>query len=221
MVAEPLHALTYFAPESHRAFEDVGLRGFWRGYFAGRAAPLGAAPVALVTATFFGFHPDFVARAIPSIWSLVEPSDAIEARLDGIDRVMRGSFESELPTIEAAKAAAAIRRAVDLAPVAGHPLFGASCELGWSEPDWVAATERLRERGWLDGGRTTPEGSRVRAGVERDTDRSSAALVDHIDDLDLVTSVLGPIAERLQESGAIPYPNPIGVPLISIRNDDD
>ena len=35
-VAEPLHALTYFAPESQQAFEDAGLRGFWRGYFAGR-----------------------------------------------------------------------------------------------------------------------------------------------------------------------------------------
>ena len=42
-VAEPLHALTYFAPESHEAFEAAGLHGFWRGYFAGRAAPLGAA----------------------------------------------------------------------------------------------------------------------------------------------------------------------------------
>jgi hypothetical protein len=40
-VLEPYHALTYFAPEARRAFEDAGLRGFWRGYFAGRVAPLG------------------------------------------------------------------------------------------------------------------------------------------------------------------------------------
>jgi len=41
-VLEPYHAVTYFAPEAHQAFKDVGLRGFWMGYFAGRAAPLGA-----------------------------------------------------------------------------------------------------------------------------------------------------------------------------------
>ena len=38
---EPVHAVTYFAPEARSAFEEAGLRGFWRGYFAGRAAPLG------------------------------------------------------------------------------------------------------------------------------------------------------------------------------------
>ena len=40
---EPVHAVTYFAPEARSAFEAAGLRGFWRGYFAGRAAPLGPA----------------------------------------------------------------------------------------------------------------------------------------------------------------------------------
>ena len=40
---EPIHAVTYFAPEARGAYEEAGLRGFWRGYFAGRAAPLGPA----------------------------------------------------------------------------------------------------------------------------------------------------------------------------------
>ena len=38
---EPVHAVTYFSAEARSAFEGAGLRGFWRGYFAGRAAPLG------------------------------------------------------------------------------------------------------------------------------------------------------------------------------------
>src|SRR5262249_20568323 len=44
---EPVHAVTYFTADSRSAYEQAGLRGFWRGYFAGRAAPLGAvsAPV--------------------------------------------------------------------------------------------------------------------------------------------------------------------------------
>ena len=60
---EPLHAVTYFAPEARAAFVGAGLRGFWRGYFAGRAAPLGAVPAAPVTALFYSFAPAMVARA--------------------------------------------------------------------------------------------------------------------------------------------------------------
>ena len=47
---EPVHDVTYFAPEALRAFTEAGLRGYWRGYFAGRAAPLGGAAAAVVTA---------------------------------------------------------------------------------------------------------------------------------------------------------------------------
>ena len=46
---EPVHAITYFAPECQQAFEDAGLPGFWRGYFGGRAAPLGAVSAGAVT----------------------------------------------------------------------------------------------------------------------------------------------------------------------------
>ncbi len=28
---EPVHVVTYFAAEARAAFEDAGLRGFWRG----------------------------------------------------------------------------------------------------------------------------------------------------------------------------------------------
>ena len=39
---EPLHAVVYFAPETAAAAKEVGLRGYWMGYFAGRLAPLGS-----------------------------------------------------------------------------------------------------------------------------------------------------------------------------------
>jgi hypothetical protein len=41
---EPLHAVTYFAPECVEANRTLGLRGFWMGYFGARAAPLGEVP---------------------------------------------------------------------------------------------------------------------------------------------------------------------------------
>ncbi|MGZ4688430.1 MAG: SCO6745 family protein [Acidimicrobiia bacterium] len=150
-VAEPLHALTYFAPESHEAFEAAGLRGFWRGYFAGRAAPLRAAPATVVTATFFGFHPEFVARAVPSIWSLVEPDAAIAARLEGIDRAMRNIWGADLPSHDAARAAAELRDAVERSPVAGRPLYAANTGLDWPEAPhlalWHAVTLLREHRG--------------------------------------------------------------------------
>ena len=66
---EPVHAVTYFAPEARSAFEEAGLRGFWRGYFAGRAAPLAPVNAAVVGASFFNFSPTMVARAIPEYGS--------------------------------------------------------------------------------------------------------------------------------------------------------
>ena len=87
---EPIHAVTYFAPEARGAFEEAGLRGFWRGYFAGRAAPLGPAGAAVVTASFFNFAPAFVARAIPGVWELITPEDALRTRLAGVHAALRG-----------------------------------------------------------------------------------------------------------------------------------
>ena len=80
---EPVHAVTYFAPQARAAFEGVGLRGFWRGYFAGRAAPLGAVAAAPVTALFFSFAPAMVSRALPEVWRRASPEQALAARLDG------------------------------------------------------------------------------------------------------------------------------------------
>src|ERR671933_567037 len=51
-LGEPVHALTYFADESRAAGEAAGLTGFWAGYFAFRAAPLGPVGPEVVTATF-------------------------------------------------------------------------------------------------------------------------------------------------------------------------
>jgi hypothetical protein len=73
---EPVNAVIYFAPEARAAFEEAGLRGFWRGYFAGRAAPLGPAGAAVVTASFFNFAPAFVARAVAALRGLLAGREA-------------------------------------------------------------------------------------------------------------------------------------------------
>ena len=88
-VTEPFHAVVYFSGAARQAWEDAGIPGFWRGYFATRAAPLGVTPPGIVTATFFNFAPSMVARAIPAVWDLVTPEGAITARLDGADAALR------------------------------------------------------------------------------------------------------------------------------------
>ena len=80
---EAVHVTSYFGPQALGAFEAAGLRGFWRGYFAGRAAPLGAAGAPVVVATFFSFSPTFVARAVPAVWDLISPEQALAVREAG------------------------------------------------------------------------------------------------------------------------------------------
>jgi hypothetical protein len=77
---EPIHAVTYFAPESRSALDALGLRGFWMGYFAARSAPLGTAGPELVSAIFYNFDRSHVARALPDAWEYASPAQILHAR---------------------------------------------------------------------------------------------------------------------------------------------
>ena len=78
---EPYHGLIYFAPEATAAYEALGVMGF-DGYFASRAAPMGAVPAEVVIATFFNFNPAIVHHAIPAAWKATTPEALLAARLD-------------------------------------------------------------------------------------------------------------------------------------------
>jgi hypothetical protein len=129
---EPVHVISYFTAESREAFELAGLRGFWRGYFAGRAAPIGLTGAAPVVAAFFSFAPAMVARAIPSVWELISQVDAL--------------------TVRQAGAVAALRRLLDIpdgAPVpnpihaAADRLADRTTDLGWAGRTLGAANAAL------------------------------------------------------------------------------
>jgi hypothetical protein len=74
-----VHAVTYFAPEARTALDGLGFRGFWMGYFAARSAPLGVVPAQVVTAAFYNFAPERVAKALPAAWDVASPPDALRA----------------------------------------------------------------------------------------------------------------------------------------------
>jgi hypothetical protein len=124
---EPIHAVTYFAPEARAAFEEAGLHGFWRGYFAGRAAPLGPAGAAVVTASFFNFAPAFVARAIPAVWDLITPEDALRTRLAGAEAGLRGVLAGR--EAEAEVAAGLLWQAIGELDFSGRVLAAANAAL--------------------------------------------------------------------------------------------
>jgi hypothetical protein len=148
---EPVHLVSYFTVEARAAFEDAGLRGFWRGYFAGRAAPLGRAGAAVVTASFFNFAPPMVARALPGVWDLITPEDALTVRSAGAAAALRRLLGERADGVGAA--ADLLLRAADDLDCSGRVLAAANAALpvtevkGDGEPVarlWQAAT-RLRE----------------------------------------------------------------------------
>ena len=87
--AETVHAVTYFSDESIAAARELGYRGFWMGYFAFRAAPLGPVGPAAVEALFNNFHADRVARALPDAWEIAPPSVAIDRRRGAAAEALR------------------------------------------------------------------------------------------------------------------------------------
>lgn len=149
---EPIHAVTYFTPESRAALEDAGLRGFWRGYFAGRAAPFGRASAELVTATFFNFRPSMVARAVPAVWDLATPEAVVAARLAGAVASLEPVVEQAgLTADDVAEAAGLAEDALVELPVDGRPLYAALTSIERpTEPLarlWHAATLLREHRG--------------------------------------------------------------------------
>ncbi|ORW95536.1 hypothetical protein AWB92_10100 [Mycobacterium sp. IEC1808] len=146
---EPVHAVTYFAPEARAALDALGYRGFWMGYFAARSAPLGMVPREVVTAIFYNFAPERVAKALPAAWEIAGPESALRARQESaVAALRRYGVEADENVAVAAELAAKAARA---APLDGRPLFAANLALPWPDEPltalWHAATLLREQRG--------------------------------------------------------------------------
>jgi hypothetical protein len=145
---EPVHAVTYFAPEARGGFDGLGFRGFWMGYFAGRSAPFGVVPAEVVTAAFYNFTPERVAKALPAVWELTTPADAVRIREKSAVAALRRYGVTDDEAHAAAELAAKAARS---APLDGRPLFAANAALDWPEEPlaklWHATTLLREQRG--------------------------------------------------------------------------
>ncbi len=78
---------------------------------------------------------------------------------------------------------------------------------GWSEQEWAAAEDRLRERGLLDtGGDLTPEGEALRRSVEDATDRLALAPFRHLGEEGTarLRELTSPLSAAMLDGGAFP-----------------
>jgi hypothetical protein len=106
----------------------------------------------VVTASFFGFRNDMVAKALPDAWEFASVDAVLEARLRGVDAALQAIFgDAALATTDIEEAAELARTAAAAADRAGRPLFAANADVPWpTEPHlvlWQAVTMLREHRG--------------------------------------------------------------------------
>ncbi|MDT5017765.1 MAG: hypothetical protein QOD39_3925, partial [Mycobacterium sp.] len=146
---EPVHAVTYFAPEARAGLDGLGFRGFWMGYFAARSAPLGVVPTQVVTAAFYNFAPERVTKALPAAWDVASPADALRVREESAVAALRRYGVGYNDAVRAAADLA--EKAARSASLDGRPLFAANVALAWPDEPvaklWHAVTLLREQRG--------------------------------------------------------------------------
>jgi hypothetical protein len=150
-LTEPIALVSFFSEEPTEALVALGLRGYWDGYFAGRAAPLGRVPAEVVDAAFYSFAPGEVARHVPRVWDTTTPEAAHAARQQGcvaaLVRILGDLVDG--PGLE--RAADLLTLAAVGAPVEGRVMYAALRSLPVPEEPvarmWHAAHMLREHRG--------------------------------------------------------------------------
>ncbi|MDQ2845775.1 MAG: MarR family transcriptional regulator [Actinomycetota bacterium] len=150
-LVEPIHLVTYLSEEPTDALMALGHRNYWDGYFAGRAAPLGPVPAAVVHAAFYNFADGEVARHIPRVWNTATPAAALAARQRGSVAALRRILGDLADSPGLARAADLATRAATSAPTEGRILYAGLRALPLPEEPvarlWHAATLLREHRG--------------------------------------------------------------------------
>ncbi|MET9064598.1 MarR family winged helix-turn-helix transcriptional regulator [Streptosporangium sandarakinum] len=149
-LVEPIATVT-FSEVANEAFLALGMRNYWDGYFAGRAAALGPAPAAVVHAVFYNFADGEVARHIPWVWGKITPQEAITVRERGSTAALRQMIGELADSPDLVRAADLATRAAISAPTEGRPLYAGLRALDVPEEPvarlWHAATLLREHRG--------------------------------------------------------------------------
>lgn len=126
---ESVHAMIYFVPEAFEAWEELGFPHRGMGYFASRSAAMGRVEAAVVTATFYNFNPETVARFIPAAWDIASPREVIDARYRAVDAALGRILGEATKSQEMDWAATVAGEAAAECRPEGRPLFAAHADL--------------------------------------------------------------------------------------------
>lgn len=130
---ESVHAMIYFVPEGFDAWERLGFPHRGMGYFASRSAAMGRVEAPVVTATFYNFNPETVARFIPAAWEIASPADVLEARYRAVDDALRRILGEAVDSPEMQWAATVADEAAAVCLPEGRALFAAHAALPYPE----------------------------------------------------------------------------------------
>src|SRR6201995_807216 len=150
-LTEPICMVNFASHEPNEAMAALGFRGYWDGYFAGRAAPLGRVPAEVVHAAFYNFADGEVARHIPKVWDTTTPEAAHAARERGCVAALRRILGDLVETPGLARAAELLAKASTSAPTDGRVMYAGLRELPMPEEPvtrlWHAANMLREHRG--------------------------------------------------------------------------
>ncbi|MFF9456813.1 SCO6745 family protein [Streptomyces flaveolus] len=147
-----LHSTHYFSPDVGRELAALGVTDPRAVNFAVRAAALGPVGAGVVTATFYNYKHDLVARHVPAVWETVTPAQVLAARTRAVDATLRRLLgEEAVASAEMAEAAGLALRAAEGCSRSARPLYSAHADLPVpGEPHlalWHAATLLREHRG--------------------------------------------------------------------------
>ncbi|MCX4531170.1 hypothetical protein [Streptomyces sp. NBC_01669] len=148
----PLHSTVYFSPNLGKELAELGIHDSNATYFAARGAALGAVGPGTVTATFYNFNHELVARHLPAVWSVASPQAVLDARLRAVDTTLRRLLGPEIiDSPELAEAAELALRATEACTRHARPLYAAHADLPVPEQPhlayWHAGTLLREHRG--------------------------------------------------------------------------
>ncbi|MFE5396058.1 hypothetical protein ACFQ9U_16070 [Streptomyces sp. NPDC056568] len=147
-----LHSTHYFSPDLGRELGALGVTDPRAVNFAARAAALGPVGAGVVTATFYNYRHDLVARHVPAVWETVTPGQALAARERAVDATLRRLLGEEILTSpEMSEAAGLALRAAEGCARGARPLYAAHADLPVPGAPhlayWHAATLLREHRG--------------------------------------------------------------------------
>ncbi|MDK1342672.1 hypothetical protein QNO09_04965 [Streptomyces sp. 378] len=147
-----LHSTHYFSPDLGRELGGVGVGDPRAVNFAVRSAALGPVGAGAVTAAFYNYKYELVARHVPAVWETATPGQVLAARARAVDATLRRLLgEEALASAEMSEAARLALRAAEACSREARPLYSAHADLPLPEEPhlayWHAATLLREHRG--------------------------------------------------------------------------